>query len=76
MKITVTDNGRGLPEEWVGPYTRPGTETGGHHLGLYNVDTILKKYYGEEFGLSLDRRPDGPGTVVTAVLLCKEEPVC
>lgn len=76
MKITVTDNGRGLPEEWVGPYTRPGTETGGHHLGLYNVDSILKKYYGEEFGLSLDRRPDGPGTVVTAVLLCKEEPVC
>ena len=76
MKITVTDNGRGLPEEWVGPYTRPGTETGGHHLGLYNVDTILKKYYGEEFGLYLDRRPDGPGTVVTAVLLCKEEPVC
>lgn len=76
MKITVTDNGRGLPEEWVGPYTRPGTETGGHHLGLYNVDTILKKYYGEEFGLYLDRRPDGPGAVVTAVLLCKEEPVC
>lgn len=73
LKISVTDNGRGLPPEMVGPYVRRETDGRGH-LGLYNVDTILKKYYGDTCGLSLGCRPDGPGTVVTAILpLQKEE---
>ena len=73
LKISVTDNGRGLPPEMVGPYVRRETDGRGH-LGLYNVDTILKKYYGDTCGLCLGCRPDGPGTVVTAILpLQKEE---
>lgn len=76
LKISVTDNGRGLPPEMVGPYVRRESDGRGH-LGLYNVDTILKKYYGDTCGLYLDCRPDGPGTVVTATLpLQKEEPPC
>ena len=42
-------------------------ETRGH-LGLYNVDTILRKHYGAQFGLCLENRPDGTGTMVTATL--------
>ena len=73
LKISVTDNGRGLPPEMVGPYVRRETDGRGHR-GLYNVDTILKKYYGDTCGLCLGCRPDGPGTVVTAILpLQKEE---
>ena len=62
LKLSVTDSGRGIP------YGPPEGEAARHHLGLYNVDTILKKNYGEEFGLRLDNLPDGKGAVVTAVL--------
>ena len=68
LKLSVTDSGRGIPEEMTGPYVPPEGEAARHHLGLYNVDTILKKNYGEEFGLRLDNLPDGKGAVVTAVL--------
>ena len=68
LRLAVLDNGVGLPKEMEGPYAfRDQAETRGH-LGLYNVDTILRKHYGEQFGLSLENRPDGAGTVVTAVL--------
>ena len=68
LRLTVLDNGVGLPPELEGPYAcRDQEETRGH-LGLYNVDTILRKHYGEQFGLCLENRPDGTGTMVTATL--------
>lgn len=75
--ISVTDNGRGLPDEMVGRYVQKKETAGRGHLGLYNVDTILKKHYGPDYGLYLGRREQGPGTVVTATLpLRKEEEPC
>ena len=69
LKITVTDNGSGLPEEMTGSYHRPEGEAAKHHLGLYNVDTILKKHYGEEYGVRLANRQDGKsGAEVSAIL--------
>lgn len=77
LYISVADNGRGLPEGMVGPYVRGREKSGRGHLGLYNVDTILKKHYGPYYGLYLDRRTEGPGTVVTAALpLRREEKPC
>ena len=77
LRISITDNGRGLPLELVGPYVRSSEPAGRSHLGLYNVDTILKKHYGPDYGLYLARRRDGPGTEVTATLpLRKEEDPC
>ena len=71
LRIDVIDNGRGLPQEMIGhPYRR---EKAGNHLGLYNVDTILKKYFGSESGLYLDKGPDGQGTQVTARLPIRTE---
>lgn len=68
FQITVTDNGKGFPPEMVGrPYRRDKTLAKGH-LGLYNVDTILTKFYGEECGLYLDRGENGIGAAVTATL--------
>lgn len=49
LTISVEDNGRGLPPELMGPYTGPPETSGRGHLGLYNVDTILKKHYGEAY---------------------------
>lgn len=66
LRITVRDNGVGLPPELaVGRHRSEGPA--GKHLGLYNVNTILTKYYGESCGLFLENEPGG-GAAVTAVL--------
>ena len=66
LEIRVCDNGCGLPPELLGPYRPPEQPTG--HLGLLNVDTILRKHYGERFGLRLENREDGIGACVVACL--------
>lgn len=78
LLITATDNGHGLPADMIGhPYRRESTPAG-HHLGLYNVDTILKKHYGEHYGLYLDNPPAGSGARVRVRLPLnrKEETEC
>ena len=71
LSICVTDNGRGFPPDMTGPYSGRGRELSRGHLGLYNVDTILRKYYGDSFGLYLENRPGGAGAAVTATLPLK-----
>lgn len=71
--IEVEDNGCGLPSEMEGPYAHRDRELSRGHLGLYNVDTILRKYYGEGFGLVLTRPASGVGAVVRAALPCRRE---
>lgn len=66
LEICVLDNGCGFPAEMLGPYQAPEQQTG--HLGLINVDTILRKHYGERFGLRLENRKDGAGACITARL--------
>lgn len=70
LAVTVTDNGRGLPPGMEGPCRNLPREAG--HLGLYNVDTILLKYYGEGFGLYLGGGKEG-GAAVTATLPVRRE---
>lgn len=74
LEIVVADNGNGLPRDMTGWYAHQDRELSRGHLGLYNVDTILRKYYGEDFGLYLSTGPDGRGAVITATLpLQKQE---
>lgn len=73
FRIVITDNGRGFPPEMVGhPYHRDKNLAKGH-LGLYNVDTILTRFYGENCGLYLDRGENGIGASVTATLPIRYE---
>ena len=78
LKIVVTDNGKGLPPDMTGAYAHTDRELSRGHLGLYNVDTILRKYYGEDFGLYLSSGSQGRGAVITATLPLRreEEPEC
>lgn len=79
LRLSVTDNGHGLPPDLAGKaYARRNVREGSH-LGLYNVDTILKIHYGTDSGLFLDKGPDGVGTTVTATLPIQtgeEKPPC
>lgn len=75
LEIRVCDNGHGLPEDLLGPYRPPEKQTG--HLGLLNVDTILRKHYGDSFGLQLENRSDGPGACIVARLpVEREDSIC
>lgn len=71
LRISVQDNGHGLPPEMVGTYCRQSKDTT-RHLGLYNVHTILQKNFGPEYGLKLENR-DGGGAAITAVVPLKQE---
>lgn len=73
LTIRVSDNGHGFPPEMEGAYSNHDRELSRGHLGLYNVDTILRKYYGEGFGLYLENRPGGAGASVTATLPLRYE---
>ena len=74
LRITITDNGRGLPDEMVGKaYSRADTPDK-NHLGLYNVHMILKLHYAADSGLFLDRGPEGIGASVTAVIPLRNDP--
>ena len=71
--ITVSDNGRGFPPEMLGrPYCRDREKARGH-LGLYNADTILRSFFGEEWGLTLDNGPDGGARVTARMPIRYEE---
>ena len=73
LYITVTDNGQGFPPEMTGrPYRRDKDLAKGH-LGLYNVDMILRRNFGEEYGLFLERGDGGVGASVTASLPIRYE---
>ena len=71
LRICVADNGRGFPPDMTGAYREHEALAVGH-LGLYNVDMILRTYYGEGSGLYLDDSKGG-GAVVTAVLPLRRE---
>ena len=71
LRITVRDNGAGLPPEMAAGRYR-SQEPAGRHLGLYNVNTILTKYYGDGCGLFLENEAGG-GAAVTAVLPARRE---
>lgn len=78
LKISVTDNGKGLPEEMAGKPYAPKLPLAGNHLGLYNVNTILTKYYGADCGLYLERGDGGKGACVrfTVPVKRKKGSVC
>lgn len=75
LELTVTDDGCGMSEESLRRFREGGRA--GEHLGLRNVDAILRLHYGDAYGL---RFPpvSGRGTCVAISLpvVRKEENAC
>lgn len=68
MVLTVADNGCGMSRESRERFLSRDPSASGQHLGLYNVDAILRLHYGPERGLRLLSRPGERGTCIQAVL--------
>ncbi len=63
LVLTVTDNGCGIPSETLARLNDPDKRMPEGHLGLYNVDQIVKLHYGAAYGIRVESAP-GAGTVV------------
>ncbi len=74
LVLSVSDNGCGMPEELVEKLNSPDKRIQGGHLGLYNVDSIIRLHFGGEYGISA-RSDRGKGSCVSVrlPLVRKEE---
>jgi two-component system sensor histidine kinase YesM len=53
--IEVTDDGCGAPEERIDAINHRRQEQLVGHIGVSNVDTIIRLTYGEEYGIHMER---------------------
>ena len=59
LVITVSDNGKGISDEMIKLIETDDPEALKGHLGLKNVNTIIRLYYGSEYGVSAKRTETG-----------------
>ncbi len=75
LKISVQDDGKGISDEMMEALNNDDVESLRGHLGLNNVNTIIRLYYGKEYGV-MAFRPTSGGTVMIVTLpYSEEEPV-
>jgi len=67
LRISVRDNGRGIPREIAERATEPGVGSGGAGLGLASVAQRVAAFYGDEGRLRVVSAPL-LGTAITIVL--------
>lgn len=72
IHICVTDDGCGMNQDVIDWLNASEIAEKEGHLGLYNINNIIKLYYGSEYGLTANVDP-GIGTTVTVVLPIKKE---
>ena len=52
LKLCVWDNGCGIPQEVLDKLNSQDKTLPGGHLGLNNVDRIIRLYYGDSYGIT------------------------
>jgi two-component system sensor histidine kinase YesM len=73
MVLTVRDTGRGMSRESLEQFEAHRGDPAGRHLGLHNVDAILRLRYGEDHGLTFLPQTGGRGTCVRVTLPIQRE---
>lgn len=66
--LTVEDDGCGMSRESMERFSARRAPESGRHLGLYNVDAILRLHYGPEHGLTFLPPAGGKGTCIRVIL--------
>lgn len=69
LTIEVTDDGCGISPEVMERLNSRDREKLAGHIGFYNVDTIIRLHYGEEYGLRVDRPACGGTRVIIGIPL-------
>lgn len=69
LTIEVTDDGCGIGPEVMERLNSRDREKLAGHIGFYNVDTIIRLHYGEEYGLRVDRPACGGTRVIIEIPL-------
>lgn len=72
LLLHVSDNGAGIPPDILEKLNSGRERIPGGHLGLFNVDSILRLRYGEGYGLSAQSVP-GEGSRVSLRLPIKRK---
>lgn len=73
--IEIQDNGKGITDEYIKALENDDVETLKGHLGMNNVNTIIRMYYGKSYGIHALRLEE-KGTLITVKIpLSFEEPV-
>ena len=65
LEITVTDNGKGINDEMIALIEADDPAALEGHLGIKNVNTIIRLYYGKEYGVHATRLENGTEMKVT-----------
>lgn len=73
LVLTVSDNGRGIPEEILEKINSSDELKPGGHLGLYNVDRIIRLHYGDQYGISAENVPGEGSRVQLRLPIQREE---
>ena len=73
LTITITDNGKGISDEMIQVLESDDLGSLEGHLGLNNVNTIVKLYYGKDYGISAKRLEEGGTKIMVVLPFNKEE---
>ncbi len=73
LLLFVSDNGPGIPEDVLERLNSLNKELPGGHLGLFNVDSIIRLHYGERYGLAAWNQPEGGCCVGLRLPIQREE---
>ena len=74
LVITVSDDGCGMSEESIQRFLSREAPTKSH-LGLYNIDAILRMNYGEDRGLKLVQKNTQGTSIRMTIPICESEAV-
>lgn len=73
LLISVSDDGCGIDKEIMERLNSRDRSRMAEHIGFYNVNTIIRLRYGDEFGVSVEAIEKGGTKVTVALPIIREE---